>query len=138
MSNNATLKMTYAVNHLALACSTFDADMYQSPCFKELVQLMTDNEFKAEYTYAIFSDTYLVSENAFVPNFHLYYLNSSKKDVILLDNKVIDIPKIYSHHNFYIYDNEDLLKLYRSEYPDLPLVHIKSLKEIDHDIPEDD
>jgi len=138
MSSNATLKMNYAVNHLALAFATFNAKAYQDPCFKELIELMTDKDFNSKYTYAIFTDTYDVSDNAFVPYFHLYYLNSSKKDVILLDDQVIDLPKIYSHHKYYIYNNEELLKLFRSEYPDLPLSHIKSLKEIDHDVPEDD
>lgn len=134
---NSTLKIGYTVNNLALTCSVFDAEMYQSKCFQELLELMKSDEFLFDYNYAIYTDSYIVAENAFTPYFHTYYLNSDKKDVILLDEKMIDLPEVYDHHNFYIYDNEELLKIYKEKYPNLEIKNIKSLKEIDN-VPKDE
>lgn len=128
----AILKVHYIENHLGIACSVFNAKTYESACFKELLELALTNDFKQKYNYAIYTDDFQVPMNIFVPNFHLYYLNTDKKDVILLDEKLIDLPEVYDHHNFYTYDNEKLLEQLENKYHKLTFKNIKSIKEINN------
>lgn len=126
----AVMQIKYIDNHLAVACSEFTSKTYDTDCVKELIQLALNNEFKQKYNYAIYTDNFNVPKNIFVPFFHLYYLNTEKKDVILLDEKLIDIPEIYSHHNFYTYNDQKLLEKFEDKYHKLTFKNIKSIKEI--------
>lgn len=128
----AVIKLKYIDNHLAIACSAFSAKTYESECIKELIELSITDEFKRKYNYAIYTDDFQVPDNIFVPTFHLYYLNSDKKDVVLLDEKLIDIPGIYSHHNFYTYKDDELLKQFQEKYSNITFTNIQSIKELNH------
>lgn len=128
----ATVKVQYINNHLAIACSVFDQKTYESPCLKELLELTLDDKFKRAYNYAIYTDDFQVPVNIFVPNFHLYYLNTETKDVVLLDEKLLEIPAVYDHHNYYTYNNEEFLEKLEDKYHKLNFTNVKSLKEIEN------
>lgn len=130
--SNSQLKIKYLDNHLAFVCGVFDQTKYESEPIKELISLIFDNDFKKSYNYAIYTDDYIVKQNIFAPRFHTYYLNSDAKDVILLDDKLIDIPSIYGHHRYYIYNNPELYEKYTQANPDIVFTQIKSLKDINN------
>jgi len=126
----AVIKIKYIDNHLGVACSVFDNKTYESPCVKELIKLSLDDKFKTKYNYAIYTDDFQVPVNLFIPNFHLNYLNTEKKDIVILDEKLLEIPAVYDHHNYYTYDNEELLEKLEDKYHKLTFTNIKSLEEI--------
>lgn len=126
----AVLQLQYINTHLAIGCSEFNQKTYESDCVKELIELALTNEFKQKHNYAIYTDDFQVPKNIFVPHFHLYYLNTEKKDVILLDEKLIEIPEIYNHHNFYVYNDKELLEKFEEKYHKLTFKNITSIKEI--------
>lgn len=121
-------KAKYISNHLGIAFSKFDKSGYESSCFKELLQSMIEDDFKQSFNYAIYCDDFFVSSNMFVPKFHTYYLNSDIKDVIIMDEGLIDLPEIYNHHRYYIYDNQELFDKFTEKYNNIK--HIKSIKDI--------
>lgn len=121
-------KHKYISNHLAIACSAFSQMSYESKCFQELVSLILDDEFKKNFNYAIYCDDFMVKSNIFLPRFHTYYLNSDTKDVVLMDEQLIDLPQIYDHHRYYIYDDKKLFDKFEAKHNNIK--HIKSLKEI--------
>lgn len=114
--------------HLGIACSVFSQDTYETACFQELVSLMLDDDFKRNVVYAIYCDEMIVKENIFVPKFHTYYLHSDTKDVVILDEKLIDLPKVYNHHRYYIYGNKKLLEKFEEQYDNI--TYIESLRDI--------
>jgi hypothetical protein len=118
----------YISNHLAVAYSVFSTSSYSEPCFKELSQLVLDDKFNKTFTYAIYCDDFIVKENIFVPRFHTYYLNSETKDVIIMDEHLIDLPEIYNHHKYYIYNNEELLNKFVEKH--INVQHVNSIKDI--------
>ena len=126
------IELKYIDNHLAIACSAFTPKTYESDCVKELLELSLKDEFKRKYNYAIYTDEFQVPSNMFIPQFHLYYLNTEKKDVILLDEELIDLPEVYDHHNFYTYNNETLLGKLKEKYPKITFTNIKSIKELEN------
>ena len=126
------INLQYIDNHLALAFSKFTPKSYESECFKELLELASTKEFNKKYNYAIYTDEFQVPNNIFVPTFHLYYLTAEKKDVILLDEGLLEIPSVYNHHNFYVYKDEKLLKKLQDKHPTLTFKNINSIKDIDN------
>ena len=118
----------YVSRHLALACSKFNQTHYDSACFKELLMLSLNNDFKKEFNYAIYCDEIQVKHNVFIPQFNTYYLVSDAKDVIIMDEGLIDLPQIYPHHKYYIYDNLELFQQFKEKYDDIK--NIKSIKDI--------
>lgn len=126
------IELKYIDNHLAVACSVFTPKTYESECIKELIELSLTNEFKRQYNYAIYTDDFQVASNMFIPQFHMYYLNTEKKDVILLDNKLLSLPHVFNHHNYYTYNDEELLAELSEKYPDIKFKNIKSIKEINN------
>jgi len=93
--------------HIALAFSSFTNDQYKDIAYKELIDNISDNSFNLQYTYGIYTDHFMVKENIFLPIFHIYYLNSSKKSVILRQEECYDLPIIYPHHDYYIYNESN-------------------------------
>jgi hypothetical protein len=128
MTHLPNITTPYITNHLGIACSVFGAPSYESECFKELIELMLDDNFKQTFNYAIYCDDFIVKPNIFVPRFHTYYLNSETKDVIIMDEHLIDLPTIYNHHRYYIYNNQELFDKFVDKYKDIK--HIKSIKDI--------
>lgn len=130
MTQELPTEAKYYHTQLGIACSAFTSETYNSDCFKELLEIMlTDSDqFKKTYSYAIYSDMFQVPHNLFVPRFHTYYLNSDKKHVILLDEGMIDLPLVYNHHEYYIYDNKELFDKFEEKYDNVS--HISSIKEI--------
>jgi hypothetical protein len=126
------IQLQYINNHLAIACSEFNNKTYESDCIKELIELSLQDDFKYKYNYAIYTDTFLVPQNIFVPSFHLYYLTTERKDVIILDDNLLEIPSVYNHHNFYTYNDEELLKKLQEKHPTLTFKNINSIKDINN------
>lgn len=93
--------------HIALAYSSFTNDTYQDTAYQEILEKIDDNNFNMTYTYAIYTDHFMVKENIFLPIFHTYYLNSSPKLVILRNKECYDLPIVYPYHKYYIYDSYD-------------------------------
>lgn len=119
---------SYISLSLGMAFSTFDEQAYDSECFKEILQLILDDDFKNKFNYAIYCDNLRSSHNVFVPAFHIYYLNSDTKHIIILDEKLIDLPDIYNHHKYYIYNNKELLEIFKEKYNNI--THITSIKDL--------
>jgi len=130
MTNTHNVSKPYISKSLGIACSVFSSDSYESKCFKELLQLMMDDDFKKSFNYAIYCDDFMVKANMFMPRFHIYYLNSETKDIIIMDEHLIDLPQVYNHHRYYIYDNQELFEKFEEKYDNV--AHIKSIKDIDN------
>lgn len=133
MTQELPTEAKYYHTQLAIACSSFNAEHYKSDCFKELLEVMLtdDDQFKTTHSYAIYSDNFHIEHNLFVPRFHTYYLNSDKKHVILLDEGMLDLPAVYNHHEYYVYDNKELFGKFEEKYDNVS--HIHSIKEITKD-----
>jgi hypothetical protein len=125
-----TTEAKYYHTQLAIACTSFNAERYNEDCFKEFLEVMLtdDDQFRKTYSYSIYSDTFSVPHNLFVPRFHTYYLNSDKKHVIILDAGMIDLPMVYNHHEYYIYNDKELFAKFEEKYDNV--THIHSIKEI--------
>lgn len=122
-------KVEYISNNLGLAFGSFNLDSYNSTCFQELLSIVTDKESKPDFNYAIYTDNLQVNSNLFLPVFHIYYLNSDPKDIIIMDKLAIDVPQAYSHHRYYVYNNQELFDELIEKYPD-KITHIQSIKDI--------
>jgi hypothetical protein len=130
MTSIPNINQPYISKHLGIACSVFSQNTYDTKCFQELISLMLDDNFQRNFTYAIYCDDFLVKSNLFIPRFHTYYLNSETKDIIIMDEHLIDLPEIYNHHKYYIYDNQKLLAQFEEKYANIK--SIKSIKDIYH------
>jgi hypothetical protein len=130
MTLQKNVQKPYISQHLGIACSTFSQNDYESKCFQELVELMLDDNFKKFFTYAIYCDDFLIQSNLFIPRFHTYYLHSDTKDIIVMDENMIDLPQIYNHHHYYIYNNQKLFEKFEEKYDNIK--HIQSIKDIYH------
>ena len=128
MSRKTAETHEYISNHLAVACTRFDQSVYDGECFKELMQLAMTTDFQKNFNYAIYCDDVQVKANVFIPQFHTYFLVSDTKDVILLDKGLIDIPEVYNHHRYYIYNNEELFEECKAK--GYNVTNIKSIKDI--------
>jgi D-hexose-6-phosphate mutarotase len=129
MTNNRA-EHPHISNHLAFACSRFHQSHYDSKCFKELLSLSMNSGFQQTFNYAIYCDEMQVKHNIFIPQFHTYYLVGDAKDVIVMDEGLIDLPAVYPHHKYYIYDNKELFEKFKEKYNDI--VHINEIKDILH------
>lgn len=122
------IQKPYISQHLAVAFSKFSNESYETKCFKELLKLILDDSFKKNFNYAIYCDDFTVKMNIFIPRFHTYYLNSETKDVIIMDDHLIDLPQIYDHHRYYVYDDKKLFDKFNGKHKNIK--HIKSIKDI--------
>ena len=119
----------YFHHQIGIACSIFDHTKYETDCFKELLNTMLeDDKFKLRFSYAIYSDQFHIPNNIFVPRFHIYFLNSDTKHVILLDEGMLDLPNVYNHHKYYIYNDKELFSKFEEKYDNVQ--HITSITDI--------
>lgn len=119
---------------LAICYKSFtDTEIHNDPLIKELHTVCTESKFYTRWTYAVYADANLVSENMFTPCFHTSALNSSKKFVILR-GPLYELINIYSWHEYIIYgDNEEdlaMLKQIKEAFPDVSVKHIETLKDL--------
>jgi len=82
---------------------TLDSGIANDPCIKELLELCGSFDFAMNFTYAIYADHHMISNNMMIPIFHSYYLNSDPKVVILRDPAAIDVFELYPYHTYYLY-----------------------------------
>lgn len=120
--------------HIALLYKSFTKENYEHSSFKEILDLIEDNAFNLNYNYSIYADYHEVQEHIFLPIFHTYYLNSEKKNVIILSNKMYDIPELYPYHNYYLYGDKETTKedyeLLTKAHPNIKFTQINSIKEM--------
>lgn len=123
-------------NHIGIYYpNSIDSSTVQDICIKEVLELCGSFDFAMNFTYAIYADNSLISENIFFPIFHTFYLNSDPKMIILRDKMPIDILELYPYHNFYIYNdgkvtNEDDFNILKDKFPTHKLKLISSLKDL--------
>jgi len=122
-------KFYYINNHIGLACSVFNGESYKTQCFQELLSLMSEEEFRSTFNYGIYTDDLQVNTNLFLPVFHVYYLNSDSKGIVIMDEKMIDLPSIYDHHKYYVHNNQELYDKLQEKYPN-KIIHITSIKDM--------
>ena len=119
---------------LAICYKSFtDTEVNNDPLIKELHDICTEPKFYTNWTYSIYSDANLVSENMFLPCFHTSALNSSKKFVILRA-PLYDLINIYSWHEYVIYgegeEELEMLEQIKKSFPDLTVKHITNLEDL--------
>lgn len=123
-------------NHIAIYYSTtIDSSIIEDLCIKELLELCGSLDFSMKFTYAIYADNSLISENIFIPIFHTYYLNSEPKIVVIRDSLQLslDILELYPYHDFCLYKDENSesnFKFLQDRFPNHKLRLISSLKEL--------
>ena len=119
---------------LAICYRSFtDAEMRDDPLIKELHTVCAEPKFYTRWTYAVYTDANLVSENMFTPCFHTSALNSSKKTVILRAS-LYELINIYSWHEYLVYGDKEedlqMLKQIKEAFPDVSVKHIETLKDL--------
>ena len=128
-------KVAYPDINIGLAYSAFTQQSYQSAPFQQLLVMASDGDFGKRVNYSIYTDTLQVAQNMFLPSFHTYYLNSETKDVILMDEYLLELPEIYDHHRYYVFsDNKEAVKKFTDKYGDKIKV-ISSLQEVIDNVP---
>jgi hypothetical protein len=123
-------------NHIAIYYPVdVDSKTIEDIAIKEILELCGTLEFSMNFTYAIYTDNSLISENIFVPIFHTYYLNSEPKIVVIRDSLrlALDILELYPYHDFCLYKDENSesnFKFLQDRFPNHKLRLISSLKEL--------
>lgn len=122
-------------NHIALAYDTFHHEIIQNDeALKDLLSLSKENNFNLNFTYAIYTDQSFIPSNLFLPVFHIHYLNSDLKYVILRSSSLYDLPMVYKHHKYLLYGDKNKtlqdFELLKKNYPETQFQQISSIKEL--------
>lgn len=119
LSNNTRI-------NISLYYKVVDDKIFKEQRFIELINLLLkeDNVFK--YSYAFYTDSFLLRSNLYIPNFHTMYLSTNNHNVVLSDEKDVWLLDIFKHNKYYILDNpKDLF-----DYSSLGINKIKNIKDI--------
>jgi len=108
--------------HIGFLVETLDKQCLELKAVQQILEKIEDHKFMLNFTYAFYTDYNLMPEQILLPVFHTYYLNTDKKNIVLLDDKLLNVCNIYDYHSYYSFDKND-------EMPDNVKL-IESLQEI--------
>ncbi len=108
--------------HIGFLVETLDKKCLELEAVKQILEKTEDYDFMLNFTYSFYTDYNMMTEQLPLPVFHTYYLNTDKKSVVLMDNKLLNICDIYDYHDYYSFEKYD-------EMPSSVKL-IKSLQEI--------
>lgn len=121
-------------NHIAIVYTeAIDSKILEDVCVREILELCGVYDFAMNFTYAIYTDNNLISDNMFIPIFHTYYLNSDPKMVVLRDAKAVDILELYPYHEYYILRNDNAerdLSFLKEQFPKHKIKIIEAIKDL--------
>lgn len=81
MQSQNLLKISTA--NIALYYHQINETIFQDNRFTELMNfLLSDSNFM-KYSYAFYTDNYMIKNNIFIPSFHTMYLSSGNKSVFI-------------------------------------------------------
>lgn len=110
--------------NIGLYYNEINKKIFEDFRFRELQEILSEEENLNKYTYSLYSDTNLLSNNLFMPIFHSIYLGSGVTNVVLESEQDLWLVSSFPNNRyFFIGDNEEL-----SKHENIRIIN--SLKEI--------
>jgi hypothetical protein len=94
-----------SIYRIALYYKHIDSDIFNDQNFKELLVLIGDNEYKNKIIYSLYSDSFVLKNNLFIPYFHTLYLAFMNNSVIISDIKDLWLLEIFPNNKYYSRNN---------------------------------
>ncbi len=92
------------IRNIGLYYKFIDEKIFKDSVFIELMNLVSTKEYK-NINYALYTDSFLLKNNIFIPNFHTLYLSSGKHHIILNDYNDSWLLDIFPNNEYYIINN---------------------------------
>jgi hypothetical protein len=102
-----------------------DQNTLKDPKFIELMDLISTKNYHS-YKYSMYTDSFLLRANIYLPNFHSSYLACGKHNVFIEDENDVWLTEIFPQNNYYIMPKDNDTFNYESRN----IKSIKSIKEI--------
>ncbi len=111
---------------ISLYYKTIDDKIFKDQRFVDLMNLLLKEDNLYKYSYAFYTDSFLLKSNLYIPNFHTMYLSAHNHNVVIGDEKDVWLLDIFKHNKYYILDNpKDTF-----DYTALGITKIKHIKDI--------
>jgi len=110
-------------NSLALFYKKVDENIFKENRFVQLMNSILKEDKMLNY--AIYTDTFLLKTNLFIPNFHTMYLSNGNHNVVIEDENDLWMLEIFTNNKFYVLDNGEF------DYSKYNVKTINHIKEIE-------
>lgn len=89
---------------ISLYYKYIDENIIQDKRYIDLMNLVLE-ENSIRYTYAFYTDTFLLRTNLYIPNFHTMYLSNGNHNVIIEDEKDLWLLDTFTNNKYYTYND---------------------------------
>lgn len=90
------------IKNISLFYPIIDEKIFKDQKFIELMNILIQKDNITRYTYALYTDTFLLRTNLFIPAFNTLYLSCNNNNVILNNDEDIWLTKLFTNNNYFI------------------------------------
>lgn len=115
------------IKNITLFYNIVDESIFRDQKFVELMNILIQKKAIDKYSYAIYTDSYMLRTNLFIPAFHTIYLACKNNNVIIGNDIDLWVTKIFTNNSYFILkENTDP----KTNYADYGVKVINAVKEL--------
>lgn len=104
MASLNLLKNTPLID-ISLYYKYIDENIFKDFRFVQLMNILMKAEYHS-YKYSLYTDTFLLQTNVYLPNFHSSYLACGNHNVFIGNPEDLWLTEIFTNNNYYVLEND--------------------------------
>jgi hypothetical protein len=86
---------------ISLYYKLIDEKIFKDSTFIELMGIVSDKNQYQNIQYTLYTDSFLLRKNIFIPNFHTIYLSNNKHNVVINDPEDCWLLNVFPNNKYY-------------------------------------